>query len=506
MVRDMDLLRLMCFALVSVGGFGTELNETRRAVSFNCRILQGLALLLLLTFLVGCRQEPPKPRTQLERVKQSGELRVATRYGPSSYYEGVTGPTGLEHDLAQLFGKRLGVKVTFVALDSAARVLRTLAEGKAEIAAAGLMIDEHWEGQVRFGPAYRRVTEQLLYGNDRRRPPRSPADLGSGLLEVSAGSSHLATLKRLKRRHPGLRWRIDYDHNVGDLAYLVNEGSVDFTIANSDQALLMRRFYPKLQIGFELGGGRELAWALPKSGDASLYDEVVRFFEDIKRDKTLDQLIDRYYGHAESFDPLLDSSLRRDYRTRLPIFKTLFVRAGKQHDIDWRLLAALAYQESKWKSTAVSKEGVRGMMMLTGETAKELKVSDRFNPAQSIAAGAFYLSQILANLPASIEGPDRLWYALAAYNLGPGHVEDARGLVRARGGDPDKWVEIKRVLPLLAKRTWYRKTKLGKARGSVAVHYVNSIRRYYDLLVWITGEEENRKLALGLERGRDDGA
>lgn len=498
----MNPIKIMRPGLVPNRLSGVEVSEKRRAGFSPSDAVQYLVVLLSLTSLFGCAEKPNGSVSALERVKQSGELRVATRYGPSTYYEGANGPAGLEYDLARLFAKRLGVKPRFLPQDSLNSAVRAVAEGKADLA-AGLMVDEQWRDLVRFAPPYRRITEQVLYNKDNP-PPRSPADLVRGLLQVSAGSPHLPTLKQLRRRHADLTWRVDYDHGPGDVSYLVHEGAADFTVTDSDQALLMRRFYPRLEVAFDIGKPRELAWALPKSADSSLHDEVARFFEDIRRDQTLEQLVDRYYGHTQSFDPALDSSLRKDYRDRLPRFKRLFVRAGQQHGIDWRLLAAIAYQESKWKSNAVSAEGVRGMMMLTGVTAKELKVSDRFDAAQSIAGGASYLEQTLGNLPAGIADPDRTWYALAAYNLGPGHVEDARSLVRAKGGDPDKWIEIKQVLPLLGRPDWYRKTRFGKARGSVAVHYVNSIRRYYDLLVWITGLEENRRLALGF--GRAEGA
>jgi membrane-bound lytic murein transglycosylase F len=194
------------------------------------------------------------------------------------------------------------------------------------------------------------------------------------------------------------------------------------------------------------------------------------------------------------------------YRQRLPKYKKLFQRAGKEHGIDWRLLAAQAYQESHWEGRAISADGVQGMMQLTGVTARELKVNDRFDPGQSIRGGASYLKETLANIPEHIQEPDRTWLALAAYNVGYGHIEDARCLVRERGGDPDKWIDVKGVLPLLGKKSWYRKTRHGRARGALAVQYVNSIRRFYDLVVWLSEEEENRKLAMGPGKVKAGGA
>jgi len=518
MVGDMNLSQVMPFGLNLKDTLGRSLDH-KTTVDDNSKFIRGrqkksalkqsnffrfLVYLFFTASFSGCAQETSRPLTQLERIKQSGELRVVTRYGPSTYYESINGTVGLEHDLAELFARRLDVKVKFIVSDSAKQAIQTMDEGGADIAAAGLLVDEVLKKKLRFAPPYRVLTEQVLYSDGRARPS-GVADLAGGVLEVSAGTSHVNTLKALKRNYRDLNWRINFDRDVHELLFLVSEGLVDYTVANSDQALIMRRFYPKLQVAFDIGKTRELAWALPMSEDASLYDETVRFFQEIKENKTLDQLIDRYYGHAEAFDAALDSSLRRDYQSRLPKFKRMFMQAGREYGIDWRLLAAIAYQESKWHSTAVSAEGVRGMMMLTGVTAKELNVKDRFNPAQSIWGGASYLRQTLGNIPPQIEDPDRTWYALAAYNLGYGHIEDARNLVARRGGDPDKWIEIKKVLPLLGRPRWYRKTKYGKARGALAVHYVNSIRRYYDLLVWLTEENKAGRVAMGAGNSRASG-
>lgn len=463
--------------------------------------------------LNGCGDKPVKPvkslsqfqpirqpdsfkPSRLERVKQSGELKIVTVHSPSSYYEGPDGPAGLEHDLAELFAKRLGVEARFIVPASARRVTKMVESGQADFAAAGLMVTEARKRKMRFAPAYRRVTEQVIYRADHAKP-HYITDLSGGILEVGAGASHTETLKSLRKRYPDLSWNLNFEQNAEGLMFLVSEGLLDYTIVQSDQMLRMRRFYPNLQVAFDVGKPRDLAWAFAQGEDSSLYDEAVRFFEEITQNKHLDQLIDRYYGHSASYDAALDSSLRVHYHQRLPKYRRLFQKAGEQHGIDWRLLAAQAYQESQWDGKAISAEGVQGMMQLTGVTARELNVTNRFDPGQSIRAGAAYLRETLANIPEHIQEPDRTWLALAAYNVGYGHIEDARRLVRERGGDPDKWIDVKGVLPLLGKKSWYRKTRHGRARGALAVHYVNSIRRFYDLLVWLTEEDDARKLAMG---------
>lgn len=457
--------------------------------------LRILFFLFFLLPLTGCVEKPAKSLNHLERVKQAGELKIVTRYSPASYYEGPEGYAGVEYDLAQLFAKRLGVKVRFVVPDSPRRITRMVERREVDFAAAGLMVTDARRKNLRFAPAYRSITEQVVYRADQAQP-RYINDLNAGLLQVVAGGSHADTLKSLRQHYPDLNWSLNYEQDVEGLLMLVNEGLLDYTLVQSDLMQRMRRFYPNLRVAFDVGKPRELAWAFSYDEDSSLYREAARFFEEIRENKQLDQIIDRYYGHSASYDAALDSSLRVHYRERLPKYKGMFKRAAMESGLDWRLLAALAYQESQWNGRAVSAEGVRGMMMLTGNTARELHVTNLFDPGQSIRGGASYLRDTLEQVPPHIQDPDRTWFALAAYNVGWGHVEDARRLVRERGGDPDKWIDVKTALPLLGKRSWYRKTRHGKARGALAVHYVNSIRRYYDLLVWLTEEEESRRVAM----------
>ncbi len=149
---------------------------------------------------------------------------------------------------------------------------------------------------------------------------------------------------------------------------------------------------------------------------------------------------------------------------------------------DWRLLAALAYQESGWDPLATSFTGVRGIMMLTDDTADRMHVNNRLDPKQSIAAGAKYLADLIDALPAEVKQPDRTWLALAAYNLGQGHMNGARAIAIGLKRDPDSWYEMKRVLPLMARQKYYQHLKSGRTRGGEAVIMVENVRTFYDIL------------------------
>ena len=209
-----------------------------------------------------------------------------------------------------------------------------------------------------------------------------------------------------------------------------------------------------------------------------------RYLTQAKADGTTAKLEDRFYGHVEQFNLYAARSFMRHLDDRLPLYEGLFKEAEDNSGFDWRLLAALAYQESLWDPQAISPTGVKGLMMLTNDTARQMGISDRTDPSQSISAGAAYLRRTHARIPDRIPEPSRTWMALAAYNVGFGHLEDARVLTQRQGGDPDNWQDVKQRLPLLAKSAYADQLRYGNARGGQAVVYVRHIRRYYDLLVW----------------------
>lgn len=434
-------------------------------------------------------------QNKLERIKQSGVLHVLTRVDPTTYYQSSDGYAGLEYDLINLFAQHLGVKVKIEVPDTFDDILSKISKGEADIAAAGLTITDSRQQAMRFAPAYHEITEQLIYRSGTRRPVELN-NINTGILEVAKGTSHIETLNTLKQSHSDLTWEVNNELGSDGLLYLVNEGLIDYTIADSNQATLIRRFYPKLNIAFDVSAPRQLAWALSPSNDTSLYDEVTVFFNRIKADKTLDQLLEKHYGHTNSLSYVDNCQFRQHQKSRLPQYQYYFNLASLLYDIDWRLLAAIGYQESHWSADAISPYGVQGIMMLTNDTAEFLNIKDRTDPAQSIDGGARYFQQRLKIISDKIPEPDRTWFALASYNVGMGHLEDARQLTAQQGGNPDKWMDVKQRLPLLTEEKWHQQTKHGYARGNEPVRYVENIRSYYDLLVWLTEDNQIQQNAM----------
>lgn len=444
------------------------------------------ASLLIFFALVVIPSYSKKPLNLLESIKQKNVLRVLTLNAASTFYQDANGPNGFEYQLASLFSDHLGVELNIVTVDKYADIYPELIFDSVDIAAAGLSdLDKVNKSTIRFSPSYHQVNQQILYRKGQHPRPKSIKDLHNGVLEVIGGTSHNDLLSKLQNNYPDLSWRINHGIATEELIELVDEGLVDYILADSHEIALQRRFYPELRIAFELGKPKQLRWAIKNSADTSLLQALNEFFELIKTDGRLDQLIHRYYSHVAKFSYSDLQTFSIHLRNRLPRYQDIFKSEAKAQNIDWRLLAAIGYQESLWNPKAKSPTGVRGLMMLTLNTAKQVKIKNRLDPVQSIKGGAAYFKQVLSRIPRRIQQPDRNWLALASYNVGYGHLEDARKITESNGGDPDRWIDVKKSLPLLGRKKWYTKTKYGYARGWEPVKYVENIRKYYDLLVWM---------------------
>ena len=446
-------------------------------------------LLLIATLLVF----GPSPRTHLEEVLKKGELTVVTRNSPTTYYIGPDGPTGPEYDLALAFAEHLGVELELITPQQFSDIIPAIAHGDADLAAAGLTVTESRARQVRFAPPYQTITQQLVYRSGRTPRPASLEDLDGSIIDVVAGSSHEELLQELLLDTPSFEIKPHLATESEELLYLVWEGFMDYTVADSNEVTLNQRFYPELAVAFDVSEPQPLAWAFPPGEDESLYNAAVAFFEQIREDGRLQQILERHYGHAERLDYVGTRVYLRHIARRLPKYRPLFEEAAEKHDIDWRLLAAIGYQESHWNPLARSPTGVRGLMMLTQRTARQMSVENRLDPEESIMGGARYFMHVKERLPERIQEPDRTWMALAAYNVGLGHLEDARKITEYQGGDPDKWIDVMARLPLLSQKAYYKYTRYGYARGREPVKYVQNIRSYYDILVWVTSDRDSTR-------------
>ena len=446
------------------------------------RITAALAAVVLLPFLYSGDDQP----SLLQKAYQRGHLTLLTRNGASSYFIGPDGGTGPEYDIAAAFAAYIGVEIDVRVADAFGDLGTLLEDEQGELIAANLTRTSAREQTFKFGPDYAQARTIVVYKRGKPRP-RKLTDLIGMNLSVIAGSNYEALLKDAQKVLPDLQWTAEKDLGMEDLLLAIVDGDLDATLVDSNIFNIHSQFYPALKTGFTFADAQPQAWAFLPGDDDSLVQKARSFFRLIQENGRLARIQGRYDGSGDSND--LDRvgmfQFMKQVRNRLPPLMPVFQEVANAHDLDWRLLAAMGYQESHWDPDATSVTGVRGIMMLTQKTARQLGINDRLDPEQSIEGGARYFRRMHKRIPARIAEPDRTWMALAAYNMGWGHLEDARVLTQKQGGDPDRWQDVDERLPLLSQEKWYRETKYGYARGYEARQYVNNIRSYFDTLVWM---------------------
>jgi membrane-bound lytic murein transglycosylase F len=398
-----------------------------------------------------------------------------------------------ETELATQFAQQLQVKLKVIPLPID-QALPSLVAHKAHLVTGARGTTDY---ALRFGKAYQSLDELLICHSVT---PDDVDELNGRALVVASGSPQEAALRAVQREHEKLRWESRRGTSPAELLEEVADGKLDCTVANEEQLASTRNFYPELGEALDIDSPSDMSWAFTGGEDTKLFDESQQFFARIKQDGTLRHLLDRHYGHNDRLDTMNAEAFIAQTRTLLPHYKHWFKEAADLTGIEWQLLAALSYQESHWNPSATSYTKVRGMMMLTEDTADRMGVENRLDAHSSILAGARYLQLLKEQLPLRMNEEDRLWMALAAYNQGMGHLEDARILASQSGLDPDVWADVKRMMPLLSRPSYYKNTKRGKARGGEAVILVETVRLYHDMLKRLDAQDSLYKLPPVLKR------
>jgi membrane-bound lytic murein transglycosylase F len=435
------------------------------------RLLCGL-LPLFLALLSACssRLEPPGSGQQLVVGLLADP--VLQQMAPSS-----EGMNGFSRDMIEPFAKGMGFELRYVTAPDYPTLMTMVREGRVHFAAT--VPAQYGDPELRHTPPLRE-TQQLIVRHASALSLDSAEKLAGHEIAVMQGALQVQALRALKITPPPV---IVERTGMDELELLAGVARRRHDLAASDELhfAVAANFYPDIDVAFELPGKLAYVWAF-HAENAALNAQATEFIESARQDGTLRRLNDRYFGHIRRLDARNIVTFLDHARSRLPNFKNEFQEAQEITGIDWRLLAALAYQESKWDPLASSPTGVRGMMMLTDDTADRLRVRNRLDARESIRAGAKYLAQLMDDLPEEIKHPDRLWFALAAYNLGMGHLNGARRFAPGLKRDPNLWVDMKQVLPLMAQPEYYTRLKSGRARGGEAVILVENIRNYFDVL------------------------
>jgi membrane-bound lytic murein transglycosylase F len=455
---------------------GGEIVRRTGQIMTRKRAWKNKALLLILItfpFLVSCARQDT-----LERILESGEITVLTRNNAHCYYTYRDEPMGFEYDLAKAFSDYLGVELKVITPEWDG-LIDALNEGKGDFIAASLTITPLRKELIDFSDGYLPIQQKAIL-HKANYQIKKLEDLKGKTIHVRRGTSYEERLNELKNEGLAINIKLHDDTPTEELIRMVAEKEIEVTVADSNVAHLNQRYYPDVKIGFHIEEEQSLAWAV-KKGEKGLLKKINEFLDEIERKRTRSKIYEKYYARVDIFDYVDLKKYHRRLDTRLPKYKDIIKKAAEKFGFDWRLIAAMIYQESHFNPKATSYTGVKGMMQLTQNTAKEMGVKDRHDPEQSIKGGVKYLNKLYQRYDGA-KDPDRLLISLASYNVGHGHIVDAQEIAKQRGLDPNSWSALEDTLPRLRYPKYYKNTRYGYCRGTEPVSYVRRIKTYYDIL------------------------
>ncbi len=415
----------------------------------------------------------------LHKILKNGEITIITKNAAHCYYLYRDEPMGFEYELAKSYADYLGVRLKIKIADKWKAMLPALKDGSAALIAAGIVVTPARKKEVAFSDGYMAIQPHIITHRNNAKINRLK-DLSDKTIHVGQGSTYLQRLEKLRKEGAGLSIQLHEDLPAEELIQKVSDGEIEVTIAHSNIATLNRRHYPWAVMKGTIGAEQQLGWALDPNAH-QLLESINSFFQTIKDNGKYDEIYNKYYGDTEDFDYIDLSAFHRRIKSRLSRYSPFIKAAAGQHDFDWLLIVAQIYQESHLNPWARSRAGAKGLMQLLPSTARSLGVKDIYNPVENINAGVQHLKNLYEHFD-SAQGQDRLLISLAAYNVGQGHIADARQLAVKMKLDPAKWSSLSKTLPLLRHKKYYKNSKYGYCRGTEPVKYTKQIMIYYDLL------------------------
>ncbi|MCY3667803.1 MAG: transporter substrate-binding domain-containing protein [Gemmatimonadetes bacterium] len=427
------------------------------------------------------RQSQQAFTDDLPGLKERRRLRMITRNNAMTYFIHRGRQVGFEYELIKEFADRHGLRLDIVIPDSHADLLPYLNEGKGDIVAAAMTITEERRVQAAFALPYNEVDE-LVVVRAEEDSISSLEDLAGRTVHVRQSSSFYTTLMALADSIEGLQVApLPDDLETEDILAGVEEGRYDITLCDSNLLDVELSYGRRLKAAFRIKP-TSLGWAVREDNPA-LLAALNRYVKEEKGGLFFNVMKKRYFKNKRTITRAKDS-LRVDLSGRLSPYDELVKKYARQYGQDWRLITAQMYQESKFDPQATSWVGARGLMQIMPVTGRELGFTDLHDPEENIHAGVKYLSQLVNRFDPKIPVDERMRFALAAYNVGYGHVLDARRLAGEKGWNPDKWFgHVEQAMRLLAKPVYHKRARYGFCRCGQPVHYVGNIQNMYDAYV-----------------------
>ena len=427
------------------------------------------------------RQSQQAFTDDLPGLKERRRLRMITRNNAMTYFIHRGRQVGFEYELIKEFADRHDLRLDIVIPASHADLLAYLNEGKGDVVAAAMTITEERGKQAAFALPYNEVDELVVVRADEDSIA-SLEDLAGRTVHVRASSSFYTTLMALEDSIAGLQVvPLPDDLETEDILAGVEAGRYDITLCDSNLLDVELAYGRALKAAFSIKP-TVLGWAVRRDNPA-LLAALNQYVQEEKGGLFFNMMKKRYFKNRRTITRAKDS-LRVDLSGRLSPYDELVKKYARQYGQDWRLITAQMYQESKFDPQATSWVGARGLMQIMPVTGRELGFTDLHDPEDNIHAGVKYMSQLVNRFDSNVPIEERTRFALAAYNVGYGHVLDARRLAREKGWNPDKWFgHVEQAMRLLTKPAYHKRARYGFCRCGQPVHYVGNIQNMYDAYV-----------------------
>jgi len=423
------------------------------------------AMLISGLILIAAVQYYVRPQSQsYEDIIKSGELRVLITNEPDSQYIFNTQHFGFEYELLAAFTRSLGVELKLEVVPYG-ELFALLESGAGDIAVGGILYSTLVARVSQPTIPWYQAQTTIVYERGTKRPKRIK-DLADAPVLASARYYGIQQLEALNL--------LDDHRSEYQLLSAVDQGSERYVLSTNYRARNAQHYLPNLNRSFILPDKLDVVWALPKRYDEKLLAVLNQFLQTALNENLPSKLAEYYFSLPERLSTFDALTIHRRIEDTLPNFEYAFRNAARKGKIDWQLLAAISYQESRWSNDALSPTGVRGLMQLTEETAAELGVKDRMDMKQSIAAAAKYLLYLKERLPDEIKEPQRTWFAVGAYNVGLKHIRRAYKKARNQGLESTQWHTISQLLPRLYGKSF--------AKGEQARNYVQRVQIFTDIL------------------------
>lgn len=458
-----------------------------------------LFIFFILSFIVfGCQEGNDSSKVvdmDLPKIKERGELRAITIYSATSYFIYKGKPMGYEYELLKHLADYMDLKLKIVVAKDINKIFDLLNSGKGDIAAAGLTITKERNKKVDFTEYHNTIRQVLV----QRKPPnwrrmkkheidemliRNPIELIGEKVHVRKASSYYPRLKNLSEEIGGDIKIIEVPGNVTTEKIIkqVADGKIDYTVADENIALINEAYYPILDVETPVSFPQRIAWAVRKSSPKLLV-VVNRWINEMKKEVDYYVIYNKYFKNQRAYRERLESEYFSISGGNISGFDDIIKQYADTLGWDWRLLASQVYQESRFNPKAKSWAGAVGLMQMLPETAREYGAKNLYNTRENLKAGAKYLKWLLNYWEDIDDETERIKFAMASYNCGFGHIEDAQKLAEKYDGESDKWTgQVNRYILKLSEKKYFNDevVQYGYCRGEEPYNYVREIFERYE--------------------------